>query len=129
MTDLNKDGVGYRPGGGRGRGSERSGEHLLAASRIRAEAERGRSVLPSDPLPAGLSEADQTEAAILAPLPLHTVEIGAGGEMVPADEGLEESLALIDTLAQPNIVNADASRMRLELAQAVGGLELALDTA
>jgi hypothetical protein len=54
---------------------------------------------------------------------------GVGGELVPSTTLDERSLALRDTVADPDYVAADASRDRLHLLHDTGALELALDTA
>ena len=56
-------------------------------------------------------------------------EVGVGGELVPSAALDERSLALRDTVADPDYVAADASQGRLELLHATGALELGLDAA
>lgn len=52
------------------------------------------------------------------------------GELMPAEDFAENTLpAILDTLASPDAVAADASRDRLDLAKNAGSLEMALDTA
>jgi hypothetical protein len=101
------------------KGFRRSGDNLLAVARIRAE-EGGRP---------GPSIADQYEDSARTPLP-PDVPRAAGGELLPAEDFAEKTLpAILDTLANPDAVAADASRDRLDLAKEAGSLEMALDTA
>jgi hypothetical protein len=96
----------------------KSGDDLLAVARIRAEEGGG---------PSGI--ADWYEAAARAPLPVETRR-AAGSELMPAEDFAENTLpAILDTLANPDAVAADASRDRLDLAKNAGSLEMALDTA
>lgn len=54
----------------------------------------------------------------------------AGGELVPGEDFATKTLpAILDTLANPDALAADASRDRLDLAKDAGSLEMALDTA
>ncbi len=96
----------------------KSGDDLLGVARIRAE-ERGG--------PSGF--ADRYEEAVRAPLPVE-VPRTVGGELLPGEDFAEKTLpAILDTLANPDAVAADASRDRLDLAKNAGSLELSLDTA
>ncbi len=96
----------------------KSGDDLLGVARIRAE-ERGG--------PSGI--ADRYEATVRATLPVGTPRT-AGGELLPSEDFAENTLpAVLDTLANPDAVAADASRDRLDLARNAGSLEMALDTA
>ncbi|WP_238232656.1 hypothetical protein [Methylobacterium thuringiense] len=91
---------------------------MLSAARVKAE-ERGG--------PSGL--ADRLEDKARAPVPAETPRT-VGGEMMPSDDFVEKTLpAILDTLASPDAVSADASRDRLDLAQQAGSLEMSLDTA
>jgi hypothetical protein len=56
-------------------------------------------------------------------------EVGVRGELVPCDMPDERSVALRNTVADPDYVAADASRHRLDLLHATGALELGLDAA
>lgn len=97
---------------------QRSGDAMLGAARIRAE-ERGG---PSD-------MADRFEARGRQVLPADHPRT-AGGELVPGDDFTSKTLpAILDTLANPDALAADASRDRLDLAKDAGSLEMALDTA
>ncbi|GJD54036.1 hypothetical protein OPKNFCMD_6816 [Methylobacterium crusticola] len=96
----------------------RSGETLLWAQRIRAEEAGGPSAI-----------ADRYEAEVRTPLDPATPRT-AGGELVPADDFATTALpAILDTMANPDAVAADASRDRLDLAKDAGCLKMALDTA
>jgi hypothetical protein len=76
------------------------------------------------------SRADDYRAQALAPLSGEMIVHGAGGELVPTDSGKGAAeWRLLDTVANPNYVTADASRGRLDLAQQAGALEEALDAA
>ena len=91
---------------------ERAGEHLLFMAGVRSKlAKRGGDAL-SD-LTHGDVERDGRYPA--------SAEIGTGGELVPADPELR------DTVTNPGYVTLDASRDRLALANLAGVLELALD--
>lgn len=93
----------------------KSGDGLLGVARIRAE-ERGG--------PSGI--ADRYEEAARPPLPVD-VRRTTGGELMPAEDFAENTLpAILDTLANPDAVAADASRDRLDLAKNAGSLEMAL---
>lgn len=97
---------------------QRSGEVILGAERIRAEGAGAPSQL-----------ADRYEMKGREPVPADARRT-AGGELVPDDDFATSTLpALLDTLANPDAVAADASRDRLDLAQRAGSLEMALDTA
>src|SRR4051794_15011603 len=98
----------------------RSGDLVLGAARIRAE-ERGR--------PAGDAFATRLEAQARTMIAPETVEVGAGGELVPSEARGFDAPTLRNTVSDPDYVTADASRDRLELAHQAGALELALDTA
>src|SRR5262249_28408074 len=71
--------------------------------------------------------ADEWEAqARTKDLPSTRTEIGAGGELVDREKRCDP---LIDTVAHPDYVTAEASRDRLALANQAGSLGLALDAA
>ncbi|MGH1587821.1 hypothetical protein ACRBEV_05050 [Methylobacterium phyllosphaerae] len=90
---------------------------MLAAARVRAEERDTPSTF-----------ADRQEAFARAPVEVPTR--AAGGELMPAEDFATGTLpAILDTLANPDFVAADASRDRLDLAKNAGALELALDTA
>jgi hypothetical protein len=98
----------------------KAGENALVAARIQAEA---GSTTPT-PL------AERYEGKARERLDPSSVTIGAGGELVPGDDFASNTLpAILDTLANPDHVAADASRDRLDLADRAGTLEIALDTA
>ena len=105
----------------------RSGDMLLGAARIEAETisnakAEGRPTPPSSTRAVAL--VDQARTKLLS-----ATEVGVGGELVPSAALDERSLALRDTVADPDYVAADASQGRLELLHATGALELGLDAA
>lgn len=98
----------------------KAGEDVLGAARMKAE-NGGTGPLPI---------ADRYEGRARERLAPNAVAIGAGGELVPGDDFASNTLpAILDTLANPDHVAADASRDRLDLADRAGALEIALDTA
>jgi hypothetical protein len=102
----------------------RAGHYVLAAERMRAEAKHSGCSATSD-----LEHADRWEARARArDLPSTSTEIGAGGELVDR-ENRSDALGVVDTVANPDYVAADASRDRLELADQARSLGLALDAA
>ena len=105
----------------------RSGDSLLWAARIEAETisdakAEGRPTPPSSTRAVALVDQARTK------LPSAS-EVGVGGELVPSAALDERSLALRDTVADPDYVAADASQGRLDLLHATGALELGLDAA
>ena len=110
------------PGEGK-EGQPKAGDYVLAAERVRAEAAAtpwgGRD----------LTRADRWEAKVRTKeLPSTRTRIGAGGELIDS-ENKWDALGVVDTVADPDYVTADASRDRLELANEAGSLGLALDAA
>jgi hypothetical protein len=106
----------------------RTGDFLLGAARIRAEAasKRGDSSNGAD-----LQHAESWEARALIPLDGvegTLAEPCVGGELLPANE-FGRGRQLRNTVGSPTYITADASRDRLDLAFEAGALELALDTA
>jgi hypothetical protein len=96
-------------------GQLKAGDYVLAAERMRAEGV--------------LAHADMWEArARTKELPSTRTRIGAGGELIDLENRCD-ALGLVDTVADPDYVTADASRDRLELANEAGSLGLALDAA
>jgi hypothetical protein len=109
-----------------------SGAMLLAAARIQAEAEQAHP----DAASAGRKNAKSIAEQVRTSIPGSLLQFGAGGELVPVVElvpvgtGQEDSISgLVNTIANPDYVSADASRARLELANRAGILESALDAA
>ncbi len=98
-----------------------AGQAVLMVARVEAEAAW------SDPEAAAASRQRAREVVEQVRAPIEH-EPAFGGELVPADE-TPGALALRDTLERPDAVAADASRMRLELADRAGVLETALDAA
>ena len=90
----------------------RAGEHVLFMAGIRSELSKKGGDALSD-----LEQGDVDRTGRY-PAP---AEIGTGGELVPTDPGLR------DTVTNPDYVTVDASRDRLALANRAGALELALD--
>jgi hypothetical protein len=71
--------------------------------------------------------ADEWEAqARTKQLPSTRTEIGAGGELIDIEN---RPFGIVDTVANPDYVTAEASRDRLGLANQAGSLGLALDAA
>jgi hypothetical protein len=92
--------------------TERAGEHILFNARTRSKlAKQGGDAL-SD-----LAQRDVDRAGRY-PVP---AEIGTGGELVPGEPDLR------DTVKNPDYVTLDANRDRLALASGAGVLEMALD--
>jgi len=90
----------------------RAGEHVLFMAGIRSElSKKGGDAL---------SDLEQRDVDRIGRYPA-SAEIGTGGELVPTDQGLR------DTVKNPDYVTVDASRDRLALANRAGALELALD--
>jgi len=70
--------------------------------------------------------ADEWEAqARTKQLPSTRTEIGAGGELIDRENNRENRL-IVDTVAHPDYVTAEASSDRLGLANQAGSLSLAL---
>ena len=106
----------------------RSGELLLSAARIEAEA----ASKPGDPLgPMTRRRATDIAENARREAPEYLSQVGAGGELVPASIlGQNRFCPLLrDTVSSPDYVSVDASRDRLELAQEAGALETGLDLA
>src|SRR5262249_22216927 len=59
-------------------------------------------------------------------LPSTRTEVGAGGELIDIEN---RPFGIVDTVANPDCVTAEASRDRLALASQAGSLSLALDAA
>ena len=118
--DLHPYGVPSRPNG-----SLRSGDLVLGAARIEAEAASKRG----DPLNAVRCKRAAELRERVATAPQYMTDIGVGGELVPASTLGENSRALqfADTVQNPNYVTVDASRDRLDLAHEAAALESALD--
>jgi hypothetical protein len=91
------------------------------AARVEAEAARSEP----EPAEAARQRAREVVEQVRAPI---EHEPAFGGELVPAGD-TPTALVLRDTLELPDAVAADASRMRLELADRAGVLETALDAA
>lgn len=91
---------------------ERGGENVLIGAKVRARiAKAGGDVERKiDPDTSGR-----------VPLPPRCSEVAIGGELVPTEARLR------DTVTNPDYVTLDASRDRLHLASQAGVLELALD--
>src|SRR5215831_7730853 len=114
------------PGEGK-KGQPKAGDYVLAAERVRAEAAASphQSTTAFD-----LARADEWEGqARTKQLPSTRTEIGAGGELVDIENRWDNALDAVNTVADPDYVTASASRERLELANAAGSLDLALDAA
>src|SRR5437763_11269589 len=98
----------------------RASDSVLAAACMRATA--CHSGAPDD-----LRLADEMLAqARTKQLPSTRTEIGAGGELIDREK---VGSHLVDTVAHPDYVTAEASSDRLALASQAGSLSLALDAA
>jgi hypothetical protein len=104
-----------------------AGEVVLGSARVEAEAKRRRDFLS----PGDRQRAGTMAERVRGPAPEYMSEVGAGGELVPASMLCENSRALEfrDTVSRPDYISVDASRDRLELANAAGALESGLDLA
>jgi hypothetical protein len=94
---------------------ERGGENILFGARLRSKVAKKRGDALGD-----LAHRD-VDTAVRHPAPSQLAEIGIGGELVPPQGELR------DTVTNPDYVTVDASRDRLNLADLAGVLELALD--
>jgi hypothetical protein len=104
-----------------------AGQNVLAASRIRVEAEAQKSTWPKSwTVASDHARADRLEETA-ALVPLQT-DAGAGGELVTVLPG-EMSSHYRNTVKDPSYVTAGASHDRLELAHEANVLEMALDAA
>ena len=102
------------------RGRPRASDHVLAAARMRVTARYSGAA-------DDLRLADEMLAqARTKQLPSTRTEIGAGGELIDREK---VGSHLVDTVAHPDYVTAEASRDRLALANQAGSLGLALDAA
>ncbi len=100
----------------------RASDYVEAAARMRVEARYGGPCAAND-----LKLADEWEAqARTKQLPSTRTEIGAGGELIDRKNRCDP---LVDTVAHPDYVTAEASHDRLRLANQAGLLSLALDAA
>jgi hypothetical protein len=84
-------------------------------ARLRSKIAKGRGDAVGD-----LAGTD-LDSASRVPAPPSLSEVAIGGELVPADSDLR------DTVTNPDYVTVDASKDRLDLAHNAGVLELALD--
>ena len=99
-------------------------DNMLAAARIRAEAEGRRDWMGAgDRRIANRLE----QIARSKNLPSWRTEIGAGRELV--NQEMRGIRGVVDTVEHPDYVAADASRVRLELADQAGVLTEGLDAA
>jgi len=100
----------------------RASDYVELAARMRVEARYSGPCAAND-----LRLADEWEAqARTKQLPSTRTEIGAGGELIDREN---RCVPLVDTVAHPDYVTAEASRDRLGLASQAGSLSLALDAA
>jgi hypothetical protein len=104
------------------RGRSRASDYVLLAARMRVAARYSGPCAADD-----LRLADEWEAqARTKQLPSTQTEIGAGGELIDRENRGDP---IVDTVAHPDYVTAEASRDRLGLANQAGSLSLALDAA
>jgi hypothetical protein len=100
----------------------KASDYVELAARMRVEARYSGPCAADD-----LRLADEWEAqARTKQLPSTRTEIGAGGELIDRKNRCDP---LVDTVAHPDHVTAEASRDRLVLANQAGSLGLALDAA
>src|SRR5215813_10024549 len=100
----------------------RASDYVELAARMRVTARYSGPCAADD-----LRLADEMLAqARTKQLPSARTEIGAGGELIDCEE---VGSHLVDTVAHPDCVTAEASRDRLALASQAGSLSLALDAA
>ena len=101
--------------------SFKASDYVLLAARMRVEARYSGPCAADD-----LRLADEWEAqARTKQLPSTRTEIGAGGELIDRENNRENRL-IVDTVAHPDYVTAEASSDRLGLANQAGSLSLAL---
>jgi hypothetical protein len=103
--------------GGEKRGRPRASDSVLAAGCMRVTARYSGA---ADDL------ADEQEAQARTKLPSTRTDVGAGGELIDIENG---PFGIVDTVANPDYVTAEASHDRLRLADQAGSLSLALDAA
>ena len=102
------------------RGRPTASDYVLAAAGMRVTARYSGAA-------DDLRSADEMLAqARIKQLPSTQTEIGAGGELIDREK---VGSYLVDTVAHPDYVTAEASRDRLALADQAGSLSLALDAA
>ena len=106
--------------------TQHSGQLMLGAARIRAEAEFANGQRPTA---WEFTKAAELEQRVRDPLPDRHNEKGAGREMVPHGRDGIPPADFRDTIQKPDYVAAAASRNRLDLANEAGALEFAVDTA
>src|SRR5262245_27440438 len=100
--------------------SFKGSDYVLAAARMRVTARYSGAA-------DDLRSADEMLAqARTKQLPSTRTEVGAGGELIDREK---VGSHLVDTIAHPDYVTAEASRDRLGLASQAGSLSLALDAA
>jgi hypothetical protein len=103
----------------------------VSADNLRGVAKAARE--RGDLTAAGCREIEAEEMDLAAAtylVPDEPREVGIGGELVPSAEEMENAPAVYDTLkTSPDMVNATASRERLQLASAAGALILGTDVA
>src|SRR5215470_20303530 len=99
------------PGEGK-KGQPKAGDYVLAAEQTRAEA----AASPHRNTEFDLARADKWEGqARTKQLPSTRTEIGAGGELIDI-ENRWDAVGVVNTVANPDCVAADASQERQELA-------------
>src|SRR5262250_1272446 len=97
------------------RGRPRASDYVEAAACMRVTARAADDLRLADEM---LAQARTKQ------LPSTRTEIGAGGELIDREK---VGSHLVDTVAHPDYVTAEASRDRLGLASQAGSLSLALD--
>lgn len=104
------------------------GSRVIGAARIRVEAEANKLMnRPDHAVQAEMRHAEKLEAGALAVVGPDAFPQGAGGEIVPRGTAYVATAGYIDTVKNPSLVAAEASRARLDLADNAGVLSEALD--
>jgi hypothetical protein len=133
MTRVSSNAMASIPGRLNGkRRKDEAADAMLGAARIRAGAAARQMHGDTETAEADRGFADLVEGiARDRDLPATRSEMGAGGELVDRGDNPDDrqALALVNTVANPDYVAADASRIRLELAERAGALVEALDAA
>ena len=103
-------------------------DRIMGAARIRVEAEANKLLhRPDHAVQADLAYAEKLQMGAMAALGPDVFPQGAGGELVPQGNAYVAPAPYIDTVKNPSLVTAEASRTRLDMANNAGVLSLALD--
>jgi hypothetical protein len=103
-------------------------DRVIGAARIRVEAEANKLLnRPDHAVQAELAHAEKLEIGAMAALGPEAFPQGAGGELVPQGNAYIATAPYIDTVKNPSMVTAEASRARQDLANNAGVLSETLD--